>query len=103
MTLANRLVGDWTEKALVIIERAGLRGQPRPLADILADLQDELYWPGRRESGLVLLSPGLLEQGQGFEAMVLDSDVSAARARAPRLAEKLLQAMRVEEALGAVS
>lgn len=103
MTLTNRLTGDWTLMPPVIIERAGLCGRPRPLREILAELRDELYQPATRPKGLVVLSPGRLEQGSGYEAMALDTSVDAGRARAQRLEQRLLQAMGVLEGQGATA
>ncbi len=97
MTLTNRLFGDWTLAPPVIIERAGLHGRPRPLCGILSELQDELYWPGERPNGLVLLSPGRLEEGSGYEAMVLESSAVVGRRAAQRLDKRLLRAMGAEE------
>lgn len=90
MTLANRLIGDWAKRALVIIDRGNLQGQPRDLSALLSEWQDELYRPGRRETGTVILSPGRLVLGTGFELMVLGETHEAARAQAEALAARLI-------------
>jgi hypothetical protein len=93
MTLANRLTGDWTRTPPVIIERVALHGRRHPLQELLDGLRDELYRAGGPGHGLVILSPGRIEQGTGFEALVLDRSVSAARTRAHWLEKRLLRAI----------
>jgi hypothetical protein len=98
MTLTNRLSGDWTFTPPIIIERAGLHGQSRTLAHILQELQDELYHSATRPNGLIIVSPGRLEEGSGYEALVLETSVAAGHAEAQRLEERLLKAMRAQKA-----
>jgi len=93
LTVANRLTGDWARRPPVIIERVGVSGRPRPLADILAELDDLLYRPKGAAQGLVLLSPGRLEAGSGFEAMVLAATAEAGKAQAGPVAARILRAM----------
>jgi len=101
LSVANRLAGDWTRAPPVIIERIGTRGRPRPLAEILAELADLLYRPDGAARGLVLLSPGRLEAGTGFEAMVLAESVAAGKAQASAAAARILRAMGASvEAIG---
>jgi hypothetical protein len=89
MTLANRLLGDWTRRPPVIIERCGLRGPRRRLADFLAVLEGDLYRPGLRETGVIVLSPGRIEAGSGYQLMVLGETLAAARASADALVARL--------------
>jgi hypothetical protein len=89
MTLANRLVGDWARHPPVIIERCDLRGPRRDLPSVLAELDDDLYRPRTHPEGAVVLSPGRLEEGTGFELMVLGDSTEAAQARAQAVAAKL--------------
>lgn len=89
MTLANRLSGDWTSAPPVVLDCVVTGGRARPLAEIIADLQGELYCSGGPVRGAVLLSPGRLERGVGFQAMVLDASLPAARRRAQRLEQRL--------------
>ncbi len=89
MTLANRLVGDWRQRPFVIIERDDLRGPGRGAGAFLESIEDELFIPGQRESGAVLLSPGQVERGTGFEIMVLGDTVEVAQRHARRLFAKL--------------
>jgi len=93
LTVANRLTGDWTRRPPVIIERVSLSGRPRPLAEILVELADLLYRPEGAARGLVLLSPGRLEAGTGFEAMVLAESPAAGKAQAGPAATRILRAI----------
>ena len=93
MTLATRLIGDWTLAAPVIIDRVLARGQGRPLQDVLEGLENELYRPDGPAAGAILLSPERIERGAGFQAMVLDRSLAAACARAQRLESRMLELM----------
>ena len=97
MTLTNRLAGDWTRLPFVVIERERLRGRRRPLEEILSELRDDLYRHDAHPTGLVILSPGRMEAGMGYQAMVLDTSVTRARARAETMADKLLRVMGVAD------
>jgi hypothetical protein len=97
MTLTNRLAGDWTRLPPVIIERDRLHGRPRSLQEILSELRDDLYRHRTHPTGLVILSPGRLEAGLGYEAMVLEASVAKARARAKTMTDKLLRVMGAED------
>lgn len=89
MTLANRLVGDWRRCPFVVIDRGDLDGPGKDLSVFLDEIGEDLYIPGRRNGGVVLLSPGQVERGTGFEIMVMDRTLAAARERAERLSAKL--------------
>jgi hypothetical protein len=89
MTLANRLIGDWTRRPPVIIDRANLPGAPRSFDDVLAELDADLFKPGVRETGAVIISPSRLQDGSGYEIMVLGKTVAAAKAHAEDLAAGL--------------
>jgi hypothetical protein len=92
MTLANRLLGDWTARPPVIVGRADLHGPPRDFAAILADLEGDLFRPGTRDTGAVILSPGRIEAGTGYELMVLGRSKAAARSHAEAVAARLTPA-----------
>jgi hypothetical protein len=94
MTLANRLVGDWARHPPVIIERCDLRGPRRNLTSVLAELDDDLYRARTHPEGAIVLSPGRLEEGTGFELMVLGDSAEAAQARAQAVAAKLASSAR---------
>jgi hypothetical protein len=58
MTLANRLVGDWEKRPFVIIDRDNLHGHGQEIGAFLKSISEDLYLQGRRDHGVVLLSPG---------------------------------------------
>ncbi len=89
MTLANRLVGDWQQKPFVVIERDDLSGPGRPVEAFLDEYSEDLFQPGTRPHGAVLLSPGQVERGSGFEIMVLGDTLEEARSHADRLYARL--------------
>lgn len=89
MTLANRLIGDWTRRPPVVIDRAHISGAPRDFTEILADLDADLFKPGLCDTGAVILSPSRLQEGSGYELMVLGQSVAAAKAHAEDLAARL--------------
>ena len=89
MTLANRLVGDWIRHPPVIVERCDLKGPSRDIGTVLAELENDLFWLGRRSTGVVVLSPGPILEGTGFELMVIGDSVEAARAQAEAVAARL--------------
>jgi hypothetical protein len=93
MTLLNRLVGDWQRVALVIAERDDLQVVRQNFEAVLAALEPELYAAGGPTAGAIVLSPGRITEGTGFEFMVLDETPAAARARADSLATKLVRLM----------
>jgi hypothetical protein len=89
MTLANRLVGSWHRHPFVIVERDDLALPGQDAALFLEGIADQLFLPGQRECGAVLLSPGQVERGTGFEMMVLDETLEGARRRAEALERRL--------------
>ncbi len=56
----------------VIFEQAHQQAAPRTLKTVLASLDAILYRHGRRNRGVVLLSPGRLLDGSGYEFLVRD-------------------------------
>ncbi len=86
MTLANRLTGDWRRRPFVVIGRSDLKGRPQSLARFLARMEPQLYRPPEHTSGLVVLSPGRIEQGSGYELAVFGADLMAAQGLAERIA-----------------
>jgi hypothetical protein len=99
MTLTNRLAGDWTHLPPVVIGDDRLPGRRRALQEILSKLRDDLYRRGSHPNGLVILSPGRLEAGTGYEAMILEATTAEGWARAKPLAKKLLAAMGADAAV----
>jgi hypothetical protein len=89
MTLANRLIGDWALRPPVIIDRENMSGAPRDFDEILSELDADLFKPGLRETGAVIISPSRLQDGSGYEVMVLGKSIMAAKADAEDLAARL--------------
>jgi len=79
MSAANRLIGDWSRRPLVIVHRSGLRTRQRPFEQALALLDEHLLKPAHRDEGVVILSPGGIERGNGLHLMVLASTSGTAR------------------------
>jgi hypothetical protein len=83
LTLANRLVGDWTRRPFVVVERRDLALRPRPLGDWLKRLSAHLFDVRQSGSvGAVILSPGRMENGSGYEIMVIGNTIADANQRA---------------------
>jgi hypothetical protein len=78
LTLVNRLTGNWAEHPFVVLEEAHLELAPRSFESVLAALEGQLYERGGA-AGVVLLSPGRLEQGDGFELLAIGKSVEEAR------------------------
>ena len=71
MTLANRLIGDWSRAHVLIAERNDFRGPPWPFADFCSDMEDLLLRRGGPAVGIAALSPSRIEAGTGYELLVL--------------------------------
>lgn len=89
MTLANRLLGDWKRRALLIIQRTDLRNAPCDLPAAL-DRLGPLAFRDRGDEGIVILTPGGLETGSGVHFMSLARSRDEAHRQA-RAAESLLR------------
>lgn len=89
MTLANRLVDDWRLRPFIIIERNDLSGPGHSVEGFLGAIEADLYVAGKRSYGAVLLSPGQVERGTGYEMMVMAKTLEAAGQKAESLALKL--------------
>jgi hypothetical protein len=87
MTLANRLLGDWARASFAVIESGELGGVGRRLGAVLRAVSDDLFVPRLKPRGAVVLSPTGIEQGSGFELMVIDHTAAAVRARADGVGE----------------
>jgi len=91
LALANRLGVDWREQGLVIVEEAHLQAKPCPLERVLEMLGDELYDHNSYRRGTIILSPGRLEEGSGYEIMVIDDTQVKAQQRAEHVVKKLTE------------
>ena len=79
MTLANRLVGDWASRHVRIVQRVGLRSAPRALTSVLERLSLRLWRRDGSDTGIVVLTPGGLEEGRGAHFLVLGADADDAQ------------------------
>lgn len=92
MTLANRLVGDWASRSLMIVQRTHLDNPARSLRSVLAALDPLLFRPGATESGVVLLTPGGIEHGNGLHFLLLGAREDDLRRQARALEREFGQA-----------
>lgn len=73
MTLANRLLGDWTQRDILITEQQLGTGKPLNVEAFLALCEPELFSVGADNTGVVLLSPGRLSSG-AYDVLILGRD-----------------------------
>jgi len=76
MTLANRLIGDWARRTLMIVQRANLTNPARELSEALHSLRGLLFRRRSTDTGVVLLTPGGLERGTGLHFLLLSRDAA---------------------------
>ena len=89
MTLANRLGTNWGDGFLVVDEHRDIPGLEAGFAGFLATNGDELFVPEQRPRGLVVLAPGRLDQGKGFEFLLLGHDPAEGQKKANRIIARL--------------
>ena len=84
MTLANRLLGDLTSAAFLVMEQADAVAEPWPFEEFCREMSPLLYKKCGPAVGIVILSPSRIEAGTGYELLVLgtSTDDVTARARA---------------------
>ena len=85
----NRRLDRGSRMPFVVIEEAHQQLPPRSFDRVIQDLEPGLYRAGLRDSGAVLLSPGRLLDGRGFEIMVRAPEIEAAARTAADIAELL--------------
>jgi hypothetical protein len=78
ITVANRLVGDWAKKSIIIVQRTRLQMPPRSLEAVLERLKGYLFSPANSHEGVVLLAPARLIDGSGLNVMVIADTRSSA-------------------------
>lgn len=66
MTFMNRLFSNAAVPAYVIVQLSNLAFKARPFQTALQGLKDRIYQPGGPQNGVVLLSPGGIENGSGL-------------------------------------
>ena len=76
----NRRLDRASSKSLefVVLEEAHQRLPARRMQSVIRDLEPWLYRSGLRDEGAVLLSPGRLLDGSGFEIMLRSEDIDQA-------------------------
>jgi hypothetical protein len=82
MTLANRLLGDLTSAAFLVMEQADAVAEPWPFEEFCREMSQLLYKKGGPAVGIVILSPSRIEAGTGYELLVLGTSTDDVEARA---------------------
>ncbi len=95
MTLVNRLLSDLRCRSFAVVQRAHLTARGRPFAEVVRSLGDRLFVAGKREEGVIVLTPGPLEAGTGFDLTVLADSVTAAKDTALQVAAELHQSLKL--------
>ncbi|MDJ0945142.1 MAG: hypothetical protein QNJ30_16860 [Kiloniellales bacterium] len=90
MTLINRILGNWQRRPFVIAQRSHLRARGRPFADVVHSLGERLFVAGKREEGVIVLTPGPLEAGTGYDLIVLADSAAAVQEMARDATTSLL-------------
>jgi hypothetical protein len=79
IAVASRLVGNWTRKFLIIVQRTNL-SMPRGLSDPYWKCSGGyLFSPSDNQEGVVLLAPGRLIDGSGLNLMMIADTKRTAR------------------------
>lgn len=74
MTLANRLLGDWARRAMLIVQLSSIEHRGWDLPDALERLGSLVYRPGGDDGGAIVLTPGRLKEGTGLHFLLLGRD-----------------------------
>ena len=86
MTLVNRLTGDWVKRPFVVVQKQVAPGKkPVPFCDALERIEEQLFIPGRKDEGIVILTPQGTETGSGLHFAALGKTVAGAKARARKV------------------
>jgi hypothetical protein len=85
MTLCNRLVGDWSTRSLMVIQRAQIPSAPRKFDQALDSIGALLFRRGRDEARVVVLTPGGLEHGTRLHFLLVGSDADEVSLQAQAL------------------
>jgi hypothetical protein len=87
MTLANRLIGDWSRAYLLIAQRDDFPGPTWTFETFCDGVGDLLFRQGGLARGIAILSPSRIEAGTGYELLVLASDPGEAGTSIERVAQ----------------
>lgn len=82
MTFLNRIFGAQAIPAYVIIQRSQIAVPPLPFSEALRRLGDDIYRPGGRPQGIIMVTPGYYETGTGLHFISMDRTVDKALGRA---------------------
>lgn len=77
----------------MVVDRSGLAGAAQGISAYLDAFDDLLLVPGRRETGIIFLTPGRIEAGTGFDLMAVGESNVAAEALAKAAAARVLGVM----------
>ncbi len=89
MTLANRLVGDWSRQSFVVVQSSHLDFARRTIPEILDLLGPSLYQASSRQEGIVLVSPRGTTLGRSINLMAIAETDRSAQWMAREAVERL--------------
>lgn len=89
MTLANRLVGDWSRRSFVVVQSSHLDFEKRTMPEILDLLGPSLYQTSLRQEGIVLVSPRGTTLGRSINLMAIAETDRRAQIMARQAVERL--------------
>lgn len=102
MTLVNRLIGDWTQRAMMIVQRRDLKMHRYELATALGLLGNLLYRHDGDGTGVIVTNPVQVEEGAGLHMVLLGRDGSHVRQQLSQVEEIFLNHRHRATASGAV-
>lgn len=80
IAIASRLVGDWTKKYVIIVQRTHLHLPTRTFSAILDRLKGNLFSPASRSEGVVVMTPEPALYGSGLNLLVIGDNKARAHA-----------------------
>ncbi len=90
MTLVNRLIGDWTRREMVIVQRRDLKARRCELPAVLDRLGKLLYRHGGDGTGVIVTNPGQLQEGAALNVLLLGHDASHVQEQLSQVEELFL-------------
>ena len=91
MTLVNRLIGDWTQREIMIVQRRDIKARRYPLPTILDRLGNLLYRHDGGGTGVIVTNPGQLGEGLALNLLLLGHDASHVQEQLSRIDELFLE------------
>lgn len=89
MTLANRLLPTGEALETVVVQRVRFPVRERSFSALLEEFSDLLFIPGKRDEGIVFLTPHVIEQGTGIHFMALAPTLERAKKLAAQAQARL--------------